>query len=1018
MRRPNKAVVRNDLLFAAAERDESHTIRVGSSSWYAWLASHHGFIFEGGAGHFTARREMRRGIAYWYAYRRRAGKFSKTYLGKSEELTQERLEQASALLAGQPPVARLAAHGNSVDLIDALNQTTASIPSDETSFLPLTKIKPPALPQKLIERPRLTQRISAPVTLILAPSGFGKSTLLNEWRQSCEMPVAWVALDADDNHPLRFWATVVTALQTVNPNLGRELLPQLNASSPCAISKIVVNLTNEIVRVMDGADASPRIGLILDDYHHIEHPEIHASVQCLLDYLPPTLQLIISSRTKPALALGHLRAKGIVTELRTDDLRFTLEEGIDFLWQHIPGHRLAYGDMQTLVKRTEGWVAGLMLATCALTQHDDRRKFMESFTGAHTFLREYFMESVLHRQPPEVRAFLLKTAILKNLTGHLCDAVTGQNDGAEMLARLWQENLFLVRLEEEDWYRYHDLFAEMLCCQLQAQYPAEIPDLRRRAAEWYRAQNAPADAVYHLLAIEAWEEAAALIESMALRELEQFGEDSRLLRWLQQLPETVVQQHKTLLSVYVRLAKVGLPPDRIENCLARIETNITRKPAAEQTGDEKDVLTEIQRLRRQWSTGDAATSELLAGGEHADVWQMLNGIAHYQILARQYIAQAEALAREVYQTAQARPHLFAMLMAGGNYAKFAALRGQLRRGEKIAHQVLQEAVALRGKLPEPASITLEVLSRICYDRNQLAQAHQLWVRATEVDPNPTSSNMKIRLAVTRALIQLAEGNCEAALVTLQAALELNTRHRSRWWLNQDLSAYQALCWLRQGDCAKAERLVSEPADVGPHPLSLLVHAEILLTQKQPAAAEEILTGLVSRYPHGFYPEPIMGARVMLAIALFEQHKVNQARQVMAEAVRLAGPESFLRPFLDHGPQTAPLLTLVSHTENLSAETQSFVKEVLRIVGHANGGLKPLPRDELTALSVAASISAREQQVLRLLSAGLSNREIADRFSVSDSTIKTHLENIYRKLGVKSRTQAVAQAQTLKLVETP
>ncbi len=1017
MRKPNKPLLRDDLLLTnGAGPNASTAIRVGTRQWYDWLADNSSFVFEGGAGHLTAQREVRRGIAYWYAYRRRGGKLFKTYLGRSEELTQARLEQASARLAGQTLLTRLSSQSDSIGRMAASGHTQVVERSGaELSFLPLTKVKPPALPNKLITRPRLTQRINAPVTLLCAPSGFGKSTLLNEWRQSCGMPVAWVALDADDNHPLRFWSTVVMALQTVNPNLGQALLSQLRASLPSVLPEIVVRLTNDIVRVTDASNVCQRIGLVLDDYHHIQHPEIHTSLQTWLEHLPPTLQLVISSHTRPPLALGHLRARGKVAELETDDLRFTLEEGIDFLWQHTPGRRLAYADMQTLVKRTEGWVAGLTLATLALAQQSDSRQFIETFTGAHTYLREYFLESVLYRQPPSMQAFLLKTAILKNLTGPLCDAVTGQTDGAEMLSHLWQDNLFLARLEGRDWYRYHDLFAEMLRNQLQMQFPADIPRLHRRAAEWYRTQNAPADAVYHLLAIEAWEEAAALIESMALRELEQLGEDSRLLRWLQQLPEAVVQQHKTLLFVYVRLAWVAMSRTDVERFLARIETNIARKPVTEQTSDEREVLAEIQRIRHSWATGDVAMPPWPTEGEHGDVWQLLNGIVQYHSDYRRDVIQAEAQARAVYDAALARRHLFVMLMAGGACANLALSRGHLRRSEKIAHQVLQQALALRSKLPEPASIALAALSRVSYERNQLAQAHQLLVRATEVDPNPTSTNVPVMVAILRAKIQSAQGNHEAALATLQAARELHAQRPSGIWLDQDLIAYQALFCLRQGDCASAERMLSEAGEAEAHALSALVRAEILLEQGQAPAAQDLLNRLITQYPHGFYSEPILGARVMLARALFEQHQVNQARQVMAEAVRLAAPESFIRPFLDHGLPSMPLLTLVLHSEHLAAETQSFVKEILRLVGHANETPKPLPKAELMALSTAASISPREQQVLQLVSAGLSNREIAARFSISASTVKTHLENIYRKLGVNSRTQAVAQAQALKLV---
>ena len=220
-------------------------------------------------------------------------------------------------------------------------------------------------------------------------------------------------------------------------------------------------------------------------FHHIQNADIQTSVQTLLNHLPPTLQIVLSGHIKPAFALGHMRATGALTEIDNNELRFTSAEGIEFLKHHTPEHLLAHSDMQLLVQRTEGWVAGLKLATLMLTRHGDRHHLLETFTGTHTYLREYFIESVLNRQPPEVQAFLIKTAILKHLTGPLCDAVTGQTGSDELLVRLWQGNLFLVRSEDNQWYRYHELFAEALTGLLQAQYPAEVAHLHRRAAEWY-----------------------------------------------------------------------------------------------------------------------------------------------------------------------------------------------------------------------------------------------------------------------------------------------------------------------------------------------------------------------------------------------------------------------------------------------------------------------------------------------------------------------------------------------------
>ncbi len=1013
MRRRTKAIVRDGLLLSDdGDAESASRIQLGSRRWHAWLAEHSTFVFQGSAGRLTARCEFRRGSPYWYGYRWRGGKLGKTYLGKAAELTQERLEQACARLAGQTTRTRSPQSGT-VEWMTALNNAVAEHAELGLAYLPLTKVRPPALPQKLVARPRLTQRITGPVTVLIAPSGFGKSTLLNEWRQTCGMPVAWVSLDADDNQPLRFWSAVTAALQTVYPNLGQDLESPLGALASAELSEIVVSLTNAVVRAGDAPDFPRRVGLILDDYHYIRNQAVHTSLQSWLEHLPSTLQLIISSHTKPPLTLGQLRARGMLVDLGAEDLRFNVEEAIGYLSQHNRGYPLAYSDMQAIVKRTEGWAAGLALATLALDQPGDRQQPLTSFTGAHNYLREYFIESVLYRQPPSVQEFLLETAILKHLTGPLCDAVTGRDDGAEILAYLWQENLFLVRMEEPNWYRYHDLFAETLYHQLQRQLPAGIPRLHRRAAEWYRRQNAPDDAVYHLLAIEAWEEAASLIEDMVLRELEQFGDYSRLMRWLRQLPETVVQQHRTLLRVYARVAALDLSRMEVKQFLTRVETNITSKAPAERSSDEQSVLAEIRRIRQLWTADDVGQIPLAPEGEHDDVWRMLDGLVTYARYVRRDSAKADVKARELYEMGCARSHLYVVLIAGGGVAYYALLRGHLRRGEKIAREALHLAMAQRGKLPESASVPLTMLSRAYYERNELTQAHQLLLRAVEVDPNPTSSNMSIMEAIQRAKIEYAHGDATAALATIQAARELQAKHPSGMYRDRDLAVYQAWICLRQADYASAERLLGQIGESEPHAFSVLIRAELALEQNEPAAAAELLLDLIARYPEGLYLEPTLGARIVLARALFEQHEINYARQVMAEAVRLACPEDFVRPFLDHSCSVA-LLTLVLHTSGLALDAQSFVKQLLRLLSNADRAPKPLPRAELTALSTAACITRRELQVLRLIANGLSNREIAAQLSFAESTVKTHLKSIYRKLGVNSRTRAVAQARALKL----
>jgi LuxR family maltose regulon positive regulatory protein len=554
----------------------------------------------------------------------------------------------------------------------------------------------------------------------------------------------------------------------------------------------------------------------------------------------------------------------------------------------------------------------------------------------------------------------------------------------------------------------------MLLSQLQARFPEDVPELHRRAAQWYRAQYAPADAVYHLLATEAWEEAALLMEEMALRELEQYGEDSRLLRWLQELPASIVQKHKTLLFVYLRLAYIALPRQKIERFISHIESNLSSKPISQQTGDEQGVLVEVQQIRRAWEQGDPFMLPVRDGSTNDAKWELINGL---QLLKQTYSPHAASLEyqiTELLHKAQSQGNLFVILMAGGVLARRFLANGQLRRSEKIARQVLEQALVQRGKLPETASIALAALSQICLEQNKLEWAQKYLAQALEVDPNPTSTNMLVQTAIQRVEIQIALGNFAEALSHIQSVRDLHLRRPSGLWTDQDLLAYQAFVYVRMGDVWGAEQILNESADFGQHGLAQLVHAEILLARKRAEAAEALLSKILAQYPNGILSVPLMRPLVLLARALFEQHKVNQALQVIKDAVRQSAPEQFFRPFLDGNISCAPLLSLILQTESITNEAQTFIREVLRLSKY-NGLASQITQAEIDALSASASISPREQEVLRLISIGCSNREIAGRLSVSESTVKTHVGNIYYKLDVNSRVQAITRAKELRLV---
>lgn len=994
-----KAIVKDGFLQASP-----NPIPIGSNLWFEWLSNAKKFSYKYPNGAFVAQHEIRRNTSYWYAYKRRNGKLYKAYLGKTTELTLERLQKIGNFLRGDgvgdpPPLSALTTDSHFFES------------RIDSSFLPITKITVPVLPRQLVSRGRLNQKISTPLTLIHAPSGFGKSTLLNDWKQTCGYPIAWLTLDEHDNNPARFLYSVVTALQTIHSDFGTDLLTYISAATSINPAEAVNHLTKGILELQD---FHPRLGIVLDDFHRINHSIIYDTLQVWLEHFPSNLQLVISGHTRPPLSLGHLRAQGMATELDVNDLRFTNTEGVKYLQQYVQEPSLAYDDLEKLVKHTEGWAAGLTLTALALSKQSDQRQFIDTFSGAHIYMREYFMETVLQRSNSEIQSFLLRTAVLKNLTGSLCNAVTERMNSDEILEHLWQENLFIVRLEEQGWYRYHDLFAEMLCSQLQARYPNEVMHLHQRAAQWYREQYAPADAIFHLLSIEAWEEAATLIEEMALRELEQFGEDSRLLRWLQDLPENVVQKHKNLLFVYMRLANNALSQKNIEIFINHIERIISNKPEILRTPDEKDVLAEIQEIKYTWAQGNTFVPPARSENDYDARWDLLNGLFLLKPAYSQCQEYPEEPIINLLNAAQAQNNLFVTLMTVGSLTKRFVFAGQLRRAEKMCKQALEKALAQRGRLPETASIALNVLGHISFERNEMDLAQKYLSQSLDTDPNPTSSNMPIQNAILRSKIQVKLGQFDEAIATIQTARNLHVRRPAGVWSSEDLLSYEIYIHLRNNNMDKAEELLREgPAGTGHHFMQQM-QAELLLKNGHFEEAEEILWNVIDTFPTLIMIEPLQEVRILLSLALFWQNKVNQSVQVMTGALRLSAPEKFIRPFLDWGKECAPILLLVSETQSLNGEAQEFLSKLLKTLAITSEKTNPL-KEDMEKLSTSASISIREQEILLLLSEGYSNREISKKLSVSESTVKTHLGNIYMKLKVNSRMLAVSRAKQLKLI---
>ena len=502
------------------------------AAWLAWLGSVSSFAFHGRGGSLNVYLERRpRGGVYWYAYHTSQGRTRKRYLGRTECLSLARLEEiAQTLLPEQQPA-------------QALEQGMLVLSS---------RLAPPRLPRALVERERLLSALdgalSTPLTLLSAPAGFGKTTLLSAWASRHKAQVAWLSLDELDNSPTRFWVALIAALRHCGgyaPSFGETAVALLQSPQPPSPSTILTALLQEL----ENREVHPApIVLIVDDYQVIEEPAIHQGMSFFLEHLPASVHLILASRVDPDLPLARLRVRGQLTEIRATDLRFQEVEASQYLGQML-SPPLSEEEVRRLVSRTEGWIAGLHLAALTLQKREDRAAFLQAFTGSQRYLLDYVQEEILSRLPTSVRDFLLHTAVLSRLDASVCQAVTAAPErraSQQMLEWLERADFFLVSLDEERRsYRLHDLFREALLSALHTTHPEIVPVLHRRATSFYEAQGEWAEAITHALQAADYSTAAWLMEQT----VEQFwvrGEAATMARWVMTLPEVLVHEHARL----------------------------------------------------------------------------------------------------------------------------------------------------------------------------------------------------------------------------------------------------------------------------------------------------------------------------------------------------------------------------------------------------------------------------------------------------------------------------------------
>jgi LuxR family maltose regulon positive regulatory protein len=903
-----------------------------------------------------------------------------------------------------------------------------------------TKLYVPRSPRALVPRPRLRQRMDRGATsrlmLVSAPAGFGKTTLLAEWlaagraAPTDERSTAWLSLDRGDNHPASFWTYVIAALRTVAPGVGASALALLEASQPPPIETVLTTLVNDL-----GAIAYD-IVLVLDDYHVIEARDVQEGMAFLVDHLPAQLHLVMGSRADPALPLARLRVRGELVEIRAADLRFTPDEAASYL-NGVMGLALTAQDMAALEGRTEGWIAALQLAALSMQGRDDVAGFIAGFAGDDRYVVDYLVEEVLQRQPDRVHTFLLQTSVLGRLCGPLCDAVTGQGGGKAMLDALDRGNLFLVPLDDRRrWYRYHHLFADVLQARLLDEQPDLLPELHRRASDWYEQNGERAVAVEHALAGADFERAADLVE-LAMPAMRRDRREATARRWLDALPADVFRVRPVLSINYVG---VLLSTGDVEGVEARLQdaerwldasrdARVGREaPPTEMVVFDEDEFRRlpswvtIYRAAQALLTGDAAATvtyarrglDLLEEDDHLGhgAAAALIGLASWGMgdLEAAHAGYAASMA-----SLQRAGHIADVLGCAITLADIQLVQGHLDEAMRTYEQSLRlapegDAPVLRGTAD--MYVGMAALHR---ERDDLPAATQLLRQSQALGEHIGMPQNPYRWRVAMARVRAAEGDLDGAVGLLDDAERVyvgdfspNVRPipamRARVWAAQGRLG-DAFGWVREQGLS-AEDDLSYLREFEHITLARALLARYKMERAEPSLYEAIglLERLVNAAKEGGRTGSVIEILVLQSIAQQLRGDIPAALIPLERALTLAEREGYVRVFVDEGAPMAVVLEAAAER----GISPSYVRRLLSALGSTE--------DRTPAKqNLIERLSERELDVLRLLATDLDGPDIARELVVSLNTVRTHTKNIYAKLGVNSRRAAVRRAEELDLL---
>jgi LuxR family maltose regulon positive regulatory protein len=891
---------------------------------------------------------------------------------------------------------------------------------EQSKHLLRTKFFVPPIRSSHIPRSRLSNLIDGgldrALILVSAPAGYGKTTLVSSWLKEREIPSAWLSLDGGDNDPIRFLQYLLAALVSLAPAIESDLFGMLQGIQPSQFESVINLLANEL------ASSSDPFVLVLDDFHVLHAEAVLKMIAYLLEHIPPRMHLAILTRTDPPLPLSRLRVRGQLLDIRADQLRFTQNEIAAFLNDAI-GLTLSANDLSAMETRTEGWIAGLQLAALSMQGSKDVHAFVQAFTGSHHYVMDYLAEEVLKRQPKELSTFLLQTSVLDRLCGPLCEAIVelepaGVMDGQAMLETIEEMNLFLIPLDDErHWYRYHHLFADVLRKRLGHQYPSMLPELHRRASQWYEQNGLVVESIQQAITAGDQDRAAHLIEENGCYIL-MSGEVATLLNWT----DTIDFQSETRPWLAIQKAWALALAGNLDPVEPTLQVPEKLLAPLEPTLEVRTMQGTIAAARAQCANlrGDTHSAveyarqalELLP--DCSSISRSIRSVSTSLLGDASWfngdMEEAKRAYTETIRIGREAGNLHMVLIANASIAEISMIQGQLHQAAERYAQCLQMAVRPDGQRSPLAANILASMSKLFYEWNRLEDAGQSIHQCIDLCRQWGDIGLQAYAHALLARLEQAWGHPEQAGEAMREAERLIGQYPDSPYLPIQVKSILALVCLAQGNLDKPSLHIQQRGlkikdEIPPHrELEYDLMLRVLLARCDYEAAINLSNRLLQKAETTGQAGFVIEVLILQALALQGKKENEQALAVLEKVLALAQPEGYVRSFLDQGEAMTRLLCLVQSRQVGNGYASVLLSKI--------GGISGMTQPSMQLL--AEPLTAREVEVLNLIQAGCSNQDIADQLVISLPTVKRHISNIYTKLGVESRTQAVAIGKELKL----